>query len=258
MPEQTPQEYLMTAVETLTGTVRTLSERVKKLEEPDPRATPDDYLREQFKNTIGALNGRLTSLEEFFKEVMEDNLIQYHGDRIRAIEYAMEDRGTADSDVNPLVSPMEQLRRVVTAMHEMQDAIRLRMSADDVLDLADRLEARAEEYRKPYVGKSGQDFWTTPSSGTWTALKDVARALRESLEPEEEEVEDEVLRWEDLEIVTKQNLEAGGVDVSVSGPEGGIVKAVVPHGMWEGIVELIARKDADELVERLAAMIDNN
>jgi hypothetical protein len=199
-------------IEMLHHNEKKLAERIGKLEEPDPRATPDDFLREQFKNVMGEMAKRVGGLE---------------------------------------------------------DAMRTKMGADDVLDLADRLDARAEEYKAPY--KNSPEFHSTPSASTWTSLRDVARLLRASLEDEGvelqsslhpgslEEIEVDVpLRWDDLEIVTETDLDRGGVEVSVAGPNGGIVRALVPHGMWEGIVELIARKEADELVERLSAMVDNN
>lgn len=87
---------------------RGLIDRAKELteEKPDPRATPDEFMKEMLAKQ---LNG-----------IQLD--VQAHEKRLTQLEGALSaGSGTADSDINPLVTPMEQLRRVVTMVHEMED-----------------------------------------------------------------------------------------------------------------------------------------
>lgn len=107
MSKQTPQEYLMTAVESLISSVQALSKRVIVLEEPDPRATPDEFMKEMLTGELNLMKDRLNSLvkavegfaegtvidgqriaklEEFLTPIMEDNLIEHHGEQIRRLQ----------------------------------------------------------------------------------------------------------------------------------------------------------------------------
>jgi hypothetical protein len=96
MPEQEARELIKHAEE-FTGQVPYT---------PDPRNTPDDFMREMLTNDILTLKEGSASLRE----------------RLDKLEEALsKDSGTADSDINPLVSPMEQLRRVVTKLRQMED-----------------------------------------------------------------------------------------------------------------------------------------
>lgn len=108
---------------------------------PDPRVHPDELVTEMLKQQIGTLNKRaikveaividynkrlngleldsnahekrLTQLEVFFKEIMEDNLIQHHDARIREqgnqLITAQEDRKSLHTRINSLETAIRQL-----------------------------------------------------------------------------------------------------------------------------------------------------
>lgn len=61
---------------------------------PDPRVTPDDHLREIVENKWLQLDARLTRLEIFFKEIIEDNLIQHHSDQLDNLATAIRQLGS--------------------------------------------------------------------------------------------------------------------------------------------------------------------
>ena len=121
---------------------RTLIAQAEKIAaHPDPRATPDDFRREMLdKQILSAnqrlqkaeaiiidynkrLNGleldsnahekRLTQLEVFFKEIMEDNLIAHHDARIRELGNdgvtLSEDNKSLHTRINSLETAIRQL-----------------------------------------------------------------------------------------------------------------------------------------------------
>jgi hypothetical protein len=93
---------------------------------PDPRNTPDDFRAEMLKQQSAALAQRVQKVEaivvDYNKRLQGLELdVQAHEKRLTQVEQALRPVGTADSDVNPLVTPMEQLRRVVKMVHEMED-----------------------------------------------------------------------------------------------------------------------------------------
>jgi len=94
---------------------------------PDPRNTPDEFMTEMLKQQIGTLTKRIYKAEaiiiDYNKRINEAELVvTAHEKRLTPLESALSaDSGTADSDVNPLVSPMEQLRRVVTKIHQLEE-----------------------------------------------------------------------------------------------------------------------------------------
>lgn len=61
---------------------------------PDPRVHPDDHLREIVENKWLDLEQRLTRLETFFKEIIEDNLIQHHSHQIENLATAIRQLGS--------------------------------------------------------------------------------------------------------------------------------------------------------------------
>jgi hypothetical protein len=105
---------------------------------PDPRATPEDFMKEMITGELKQLSGRLSSLvkavegfaqdtrnsearidrlDKFLTPIIEDNLIQYHGDKIREIQAAL--GATADSDANALLSIPDRLRNLETAIRQL-------------------------------------------------------------------------------------------------------------------------------------------
>jgi len=94
---------------------------------PDPRNTPDEFMQEMLKQQIGAVNRRiykaeaiivdynkrLNKLEEFLKEIMEDNLIQHHDARIRELGNdgvtLREDNKSLNTRINSLETAIRQL-----------------------------------------------------------------------------------------------------------------------------------------------------
>jgi hypothetical protein len=60
----------------------------------DPRATPDDHLREIVENKWLDLEQRLTRLETFFQTTIEDNLIQHHSDQLENLATAIRQLGS--------------------------------------------------------------------------------------------------------------------------------------------------------------------
>lgn len=135
------------------------------------------------------------------------------------------------------------------------------MTVENVLDLANKLDLRAEEYRQPYVdGHIEDQFHLSGSASTWAALRDVAMVLRSLIEPidgeELEQVEKETsvtMRvWDDCAVEFQQNPEHDGYDVAVLDNEGLIVKTRVHLHEWSGIVtDFINDRDVDGLVNYL-------
>jgi len=94
---------------------------------PDPRATPEDFMKEMLEKSISALNQRvqkaeaiivdynrrLNSLEDFFKETMEDNLIAHHDARIRELGNdgvtLRDDNKSLHTRINSLETAIRQL-----------------------------------------------------------------------------------------------------------------------------------------------------
>jgi hypothetical protein len=93
-------------------------------EMPDPRATPEEFYKEMLTAELKKLHldvhnheVRLSKIENFIMPIMEDNLIQYHGDKIRKIEAAL--GATADSDANALLSIPDRMRNLETAVRQL-------------------------------------------------------------------------------------------------------------------------------------------
>jgi hypothetical protein len=142
-PGMNPHNELMDSLPE--GEARGLIEKGKKLAEsiatggfPDPRNTPEDFMKELITGELKQLSGRLSALvkavegfaqdvrnsetridrlDKFLTPVIEDNLIQHHGDRIRKIEAAL--GATADSDANALLSIPDRLRNLETAIRQL-------------------------------------------------------------------------------------------------------------------------------------------
>jgi hypothetical protein len=143
-PGMNPHNELMASIPE--EQARGLIEEGKALAEsaigfPDPRATPEDFMKEVIRGELKQLSGRLGSLvkavegfaqdvrnsetridrlDKFLTPVIEDNLIQHHGDRIRKIEAAL--GATADSDANALLSLPDRMRNLETAVRQLGNA----------------------------------------------------------------------------------------------------------------------------------------
>lgn len=63
--------------------------KVESVPLPDPRATPDEFMKEMLTRQLAEVESRLLKLESYFKEIMEDNLIQHHDDQIRNLMTAV-------------------------------------------------------------------------------------------------------------------------------------------------------------------------
>ena len=89
---------------------RSLISKAQDLPLPDPRATPDEFMKEMLTTTISHLQSKVTRLEDrdkikdslyaeltvglekvvtFLTPIMEDNLIQHHDDQIRNLMTAV-------------------------------------------------------------------------------------------------------------------------------------------------------------------------
>lgn len=204
---------------------------------------------------VSSLEERTAKLEEFFTPIMEDNLIQYHGERIRLLSEALSaGSGTADSDVNPLVSPMEQLRRVVSRLHILENEV---LRPEYILGLADKLYERADAYRQPYVdGNIEEQFHSSGSASTWAALRDVAMALSSLVDTTDEEPEIvTTYNWDDCAVEFVRDLEDDGYTVSVLDNDGLVVKTHVHLHEWSGpVTNFINAKNIDGLIEYLIGL----
>jgi hypothetical protein len=140
-PGMNPHNELMASIPE--ADARGLIEEGKALSEsasgfPDPRATPEDFMKEVIRGELKQLSGRLSALvkavegfaqdtrnsetridklDNFLTPIIEDNLIQHHGDRIRKIEAAL--GATADSDANALLSLPDRMRNLETAVRQL-------------------------------------------------------------------------------------------------------------------------------------------
>lgn len=114
-PGMNPHNELMASIPEAEG--RGLIEEGKALSEaaigfPDPRATPEDFMKEVIRGELKQLSGRLGSLvkavegfaqdarntearvdklEQFLTPIIEDNLIQHHSDQIRNINFKLQE-----------------------------------------------------------------------------------------------------------------------------------------------------------------------
>ena len=91
---------------------------------PDPRVHPDEMMQEMLKQQISTLTKRIYKAEaiviDYNKRLKALELdSNAHEKRLTPLESALRPAGTADSDVNPLVTPMEQLRRVVKMVDQL-------------------------------------------------------------------------------------------------------------------------------------------
>lgn len=118
---------------------RGLLEVAKKLtDRPDPRNTPEEFFKEMLTGELNNLKDRMNSLvqavegfaqdtrnsesridrlDKFLTPIIEDNLIQYQGDKIREIQAAL--GATADSDANALLSLPDRLSNLETAIRQL-------------------------------------------------------------------------------------------------------------------------------------------
>ena len=120
---------------------RALIDKAQQIaDHPDPRVHPDELMTEMLKQQIGTLSRRVFKAEA---------IVVDYNQRLNNLESALSrDSGTADSDVNPLVSPMEQLRRVVEHVHALEDRDKIKNKLYS--EVNSRLE-RVEEFCTPLM-----------------------------------------------------------------------------------------------------------
>ncbi len=144
------------------------------------------------------------------------------------------------------------------------------VTREDILKLADKLQERAEEYRKPFDQHDElTDFYSSGSAPTYTALLDVARLIRETVGNSQETViptprddDDEIIdnledeyKWDDCAVEFHQDMEKDGYNVSVMDNDGLIVKTWVHLHEWGGCVTpLINDKNVSGLIKYLKGL----
>jgi hypothetical protein len=154
-PGMNPHNELMASIPE--SEARGLIEEGKALSEaatgfppmPDPRNTPEEFfsgrwlaaykemvkeetaqLVDRMNSLVKAVEGfaqdtrnsetRIDRLDKFLTPIIEDDLIRYHGDKIREIQAAL--GATADSDANALLSLPDRMRNLETAVRQLGNA----------------------------------------------------------------------------------------------------------------------------------------